>query len=72
MDNSKDNTSIPVGTEFLKLVRDLENRCEVAFDNWIPSAGTKVPQTFEALGTSLSYLGPSCVVLVGMQRGEPS
>lgn len=51
-----DHFKIPVGLDFLKLVRKLDQECEESFDDWIPEAGQKAPQTLEALGTALSYL----------------
>ena len=47
---------IPVGLDFLRLLRQQERECEAAFDEWLPSAGEKAPKTIEALGTALSYL----------------
>ena len=47
---------VPVGNDFLEVVRNQELRCEENFREWLPSAGIKVPQTIEALGTALSYL----------------
>ena len=48
--------AVPIGNDFLKVVQDQERRCEESFTEWFPSAGVKVPQTIEALGTALSYL----------------
>ena len=47
---------IPIGAEFLDLLRQQERICEASFDSWLPHAGKKAPQTTEALGTVLSYL----------------
>ena len=47
---------VPLGSDFLRLVRDQERRCEETLDEWLPSAGVKAPQTMDRLGTSLSYL----------------
>ena len=49
-------SSVPLGIGFLAVVRDQERRCEVAFDEWIPTAGIKAPETLAALGTALSLL----------------
>ena len=48
--------TIPIGTEFLDLVRQQEQRCDSSFESWILDAGKRAPQTLEALGTALSYL----------------
>ena len=50
------NPKIPIGTEFLDLLRQQERSCEASFDSWLPHAGKKAPQTIETLGTVLSYL----------------
>ncbi len=47
---------IPIGAEFLDLLRQQERSCGASFDSWLPHAGKKAPQTIEALGTVLSYL----------------
>lgn len=47
---------IPVGADFLDLLRQQERSCEASFDSWLPHAGEKAPQTTESLGTALSYL----------------
>ena len=47
---------IPVGVDFLSLVRQQERECEATLDEWLPKAGEKAPKTMEALGTALSYL----------------
>ncbi len=52
----EEKLNFPLGDEFLRIVRDQERRCEVSFDEWLPGAGVKAPQTMEALGTALSYL----------------
>lgn len=49
-------SDVPIGNDFLNVVRDQEHRCEETFMEWFPCAGVKVPQTIEALGTALSYL----------------
>lgn len=48
--------NVPLGGDFLRVVRDQERRCEDTFDQWLPGAGVKAPQAMEALGTALSYL----------------
>ena len=46
----------PLGSDFLKVVRDQEHQCEEKFDEWLSFAGIKAPQTADALGTAFSYL----------------
>ena len=50
------NPKIPIGTDFIDLLRQQERSCEASFDSWLPHAGKKAPQTIEALGTVLSYM----------------
>ena len=52
----EEELSLPLGGDFLKVVRDQERRCAESFDEWLPRAGVKAPQTMDALGTALSYL----------------
>ena len=47
---------VPLGSDFLTFIRDHERRCEMHFDEWLPSAGIRAPKTTDALGTALSYL----------------
>ena len=61
---------IPIGTEFLDLLRQQERDCEAAFDRWIPGAGKKAPQTVEALGTALSYLDRIASCWWGCDSGD--
>ena len=56
MNEHPGNPKIPIGTDFLDLLRQQERSCEASFDNWLPHAGKKAPQTIETLGTVLSYL----------------
>ena len=53
---SGDRSKIPVGLDFLRLLRQQERECEITLDEWLPSAGEKAPKAIEALGTALSYL----------------
>lgn len=53
---SDPNNKIPVGLDFLRLLRQQERECEATLDEWLPSAGEKAPKAIEALGTALSYL----------------
>ena len=53
---AKENPKVPLGGDFLRVVREQECRCEESFDEWLPSAGVRAPQTMDALGTALSYL----------------
>ena len=48
--------SLPLGSEFLRMVRDRERQCEVISDNWLSDAGVKAPRTMDALGTALYHL----------------
>ncbi len=56
MQQNQNESKIPVGIEFLKLIREQEERCESVFEEWLPTAGIKAPQIPAALGTALSYL----------------
>lgn len=47
---------IPVGLDFLTLLRRQEQECQATVDEWLPHAGEKAPRTIRALGTALSYL----------------
>ena len=46
---------VPLGSDFLRVVREQEQRCEDTLNEWLPSAGVKAPQTMDRLGTALSY-----------------
>lgn len=48
--------NVPLGSDFLRVVREQERRCEESLSRWLPSVGVKAPQTMERLGTALSYL----------------
>ena len=52
----EDKLNAPLGSDFLKVVRDQERRCAEYFDEWLPRAGVKAPQTMDGLGTALSYM----------------
>ncbi len=52
----EENLNVPTGGDFLRVVRDQERRCGESFDEWLPGAGVRAPQTMDALGTALSYL----------------
>ena len=56
MQKTQNEMDIPVGAEYLKVVRDREELCEATFASWVPSAGTEVLQALGALGTLLSWL----------------
>ena len=47
---------IPVSSEFLRLIFDMQNDCEVSTKERLPDLGKSAPKCFEELGTSLSYL----------------
>lgn len=53
---SSDGYEIPLGLDFLSLLRQQERECESTVDQWLPDAGEKAPKAIEALGTALSYL----------------
>ena len=52
----EENLNVPTGGDFLRVVRDQERQCGESFDEWLPGAGVRAPQTMDALGTALSYL----------------
>ena len=52
----EEKLKVPLGGNFLRVIRDQEHRCTESFDKWLPGAGVKAPQTMDALGTALSYL----------------
>ena len=60
---------LPLGGDFLKVVRDQERRCAERFDEWLPQAGVKAPQTMDALGTAFSYLDRIASCWWGCRRG---
>ena len=60
---------VPLGGDFLRVVKDQERRCEETFDKWIPTAGVMAPQTMEALGTALSYLDRIATCWWGCRQG---
>ena len=60
---------VPLGGDFLRVVKDQERRCEETFDEWIPTAGVMAPQTMEALGTALSYLDRIATCWWGCRQG---
>ncbi|MCQ3805227.1 MAG: hypothetical protein OXC98_08285 [bacterium] len=61
--------NLPLGGDFLKVVRDQEHRCAESFDEWLPQAGIKAPQTMDALGTALSYLDRIASCWWGCRKG---
>ena len=50
----KENPKVPLGGDFLRVVREQERRCEESFNEWLPGAGVRAPQSMDALGTALS------------------
>ena len=70
MKQSRGKPNIPVGVEFLKLIRDQEAQCEATFEEWLSSAGVKASQTFEALGTALSFLDRIASCWWGCRGGD--
>ncbi len=65
----EETLNIPLGSGFLRLVRDQEQRCEENFDEWLPSAGIKAPKTVVALGTAFSYLDRIASCWWGCRQG---
>ncbi len=61
---------MPLGIEFLRLVRDLERRREETLNEWLPSAGVRAPQTMDRLGTALSYLDRIASCWWGCRQGS--
>ena len=61
---------VPVGSEFLKLAWNLEDRCETETDKWLPDAGVKLPRCIEALGTVLSLLDRLASCWWGCRGGD--
>ena len=64
-----DTPEVPLGSEFLRLVRDQERRCVEDFDEWLPTAGIKAPETLDALGSALSYLDRIASCWWGCRKG---
>ena len=62
--------NIPLGSDFLRVVRDQERRCEDTLNEWLPSAGVKAPQTMDRLGTALSYLDRIASCWWGCRQGS--
>ena len=61
---------IPEGTDFLETLRHQEEACEESFDNWLPTAGQKAPQTLDTLGTALSLLDRIASCWWGCEGGD--
>ena len=68
MTNEKLN--VPLASDFLKVVRDQEGRCEESFYEWLPTAGIKAHKTMEALGTALAYLDCIASCWWGCRQGD--
>ena len=66
----EENVNVPIGGDFLRIVRDHEHRCEASFDKWLPGAGVKAPQAMDALGTALSYLDRIASCWWGCRQGN--
>ena len=60
----------PTGSDFLKVVRDQERRCEERFDEWLPVAGIMAPKTADALGTALAYMDCIATCRWGCKQGS--
>lgn len=60
---------IPLGQDFLKHVRNMENQCEVTFDEWVYTAEGKQLQ-IEALGTAVSYIDQISSCMWGCREGD--
>jgi hypothetical protein len=65
----RDEQVVPEGTEFLKMVADLENRCELETLERLPQMGKKAPECIRALGTVLSLLDRLSSCWWGCQQG---
>ncbi len=65
----EETLNFPLGSDFLRLVRGQEKRCEENFDEWIPTAGIKTPKTVVAIGTALSYLDRLASCWWGCKQG---
>ena len=65
----EEKLNVPLGGDFLRIVRDQERRCEASFDKWLPGAGVKAPQTIDALGTALSYMDRISSCWWGCRKG---
>lgn len=48
--------AMPIGEDFLHMIRQQEEQCEAKYKQWLRSAGDKAPQIPESLGTALVYL----------------
>ena len=62
--------NVPLGSDFLRVVREQERRCEDTLNEWLPSAGVKAPQTMDRLGTALSYLDCIASCWWGCRQGS--
>ncbi len=54
--SSMDEDNVPLGTDFLELVRAFEESCEARTDEVLPRLGKRAPKTYSQLGTVLSLL----------------
>ena len=69
---AEEKLNVPLGSDFLRVVRDQERRCAESFEEWLPAAGVKAPQTVDALGTTLSYLDRIASCWWGCRQGAHS
>jgi hypothetical protein len=67
-----DESDLPVGTDFLDLVREVESQCETRTDDALPKLGVKAPKTYCGLGTVLSLLDRLGSCFWGCQKGDHS
>ena len=67
-----DEVDLPIGDDFLDLVRTLEGQCESQTDEAIPMLGVKTPSTYRNLGNVLSLLDRLGSCFWGCQKGDHS
>jgi hypothetical protein len=61
---------IPLGTDFLNLVRDHEDKCEISTRQRISELGDKAPKCLTSLGTVLSLLNRASSCFWGCRGGD--
>ena len=61
---------IPLGNDFLKGVREIENRCQAELDNWSSTTKDGTSRTISALGTAFSYLNQIASCFWGCRGGD--
>jgi hypothetical protein len=61
---------IPEGTTFLRLIADLEERCQSLTKKHIPKLGVRLPELVAAVGTALSLLDRAASCWWGCKGGD--